>query len=121
MRAKRSTSRDNSINLKFRAHGKDFHIRLKRDTSTFSDNLIVEGPSGDIEEVDVSNQYSGSIVGMYYLILQNIQLFSYYLFQVILYFYIQNNDIKKHHDYCKTLHIVKFNIFIFILSWYMKI
>ncbi|XP_044005029.1 disintegrin and metalloproteinase domain-containing protein 10 isoform X2 [Aphidius gifuensis] len=62
MRAKRSTSRDNSINLKFRAHGKDFHIRLKRDTSTFSDNLIVEGPSGDIEEVDVSNQYSGSIV-----------------------------------------------------------
>lgn len=64
MRVRRSTTRDHAVNLNFHAHGKNFHIRLKRDTSTFSENLVVEGPSGDIEDVDISNYYSGTIVGM---------------------------------------------------------
>lgn len=40
-RAKRSVTKDHHVNLKFKAHGKHFHIRLKRDLETFSDNLIV--------------------------------------------------------------------------------
>lgn len=40
-RAKRSVTKDHHVYLKFKAHGRDFHIRLNRDLQTFSDNLVV--------------------------------------------------------------------------------
>lgn len=43
-RAKRSVTKDPYVNLKFRAHNRPFHIRLKRDVDTFSDKLVVSCP-----------------------------------------------------------------------------
>ncbi|XP_015596186.1 disintegrin and metalloproteinase domain-containing protein 10 isoform X2 [Cephus cinctus] len=63
LRAKRSVTRDNAVNLKFRSHGRNFHIRLKRDLTTFSNDLIVEGPSGKIEDLDTSHIYQGHLLG----------------------------------------------------------
>lgn len=40
-RAKRSVTKDPHVLIKFKAHGRRFHFRLKRDISTFSDNLVV--------------------------------------------------------------------------------
>lgn len=40
-RAKRSVTKDSHVYMKFRAHNRHFHIRLKRDLVTFSDNLVV--------------------------------------------------------------------------------
>jgi len=67
LRAKRSINRDSTVTLKFRAHGKDFHIRLKRDLTTFSNNLIIEGSTGERQyDCDVSHVYQGNLVGMYH-------------------------------------------------------
>ncbi|KAG5323510.1 ADA10 protein, partial [Acromyrmex heyeri] len=64
LRAKRSINRDSTVTLKFRAHGKDFHIRLKRDSTTFSNNLIIEGSTGERQyNSDVSHVYQGNLVG----------------------------------------------------------
>lgn len=49
-RAKRSITKDPHVFLKFKAHGRNFHIRLKRDISTFSDSLVVS-----IANVNASN------------------------------------------------------------------
>lgn len=40
-RAKRSVTKDHHVYLRFKAHGRDFNIRLRRDLSTFSDKLEV--------------------------------------------------------------------------------
>jgi len=67
LRAKRSINRDSTVTLKFRAHGKDFHIRLKRDLTTFSNNLIIEGSTGERQyDCDVSHVYQGNLVGMFH-------------------------------------------------------
>ncbi|KYM96177.1 Disintegrin and metalloproteinase domain-containing protein 10 [Cyphomyrmex costatus] len=64
LRAKRSINRDSTVTLKFRAHGKDFHIRLKRDLTTFSNNLIIEGSTGERQyNSDISHVYQGNLVG----------------------------------------------------------
>ncbi|XP_012251802.2 disintegrin and metalloproteinase domain-containing protein 10 isoform X2 [Athalia rosae] len=63
LRAKRSVTRDNAVTFKFRAHGRDFHIRLKRDLTTFSDNLVILGPSGKEEDFDTSHIYEGHVLG----------------------------------------------------------
>uniref|UniRef100_A0A348G5Z3 ADAM10 endopeptidase n=1 Tax=Odontomachus monticola TaxID=613454 RepID=A0A348G5Z3_ODOMO len=63
LRAKRSISRDSAVTVKFRAHSKNFHIRLKRDLSTFSNNLIVEGPTGERPDSDISHIYKGHLIG----------------------------------------------------------
>ncbi|XP_043272222.1 disintegrin and metalloproteinase domain-containing protein 10 isoform X1 [Venturia canescens] len=63
LRAKRSVTRENSLSLKFRSHGRDFHLRLKRDLAVFSDNLVIEGPSGEIEDLDTSHIYEGHLIG----------------------------------------------------------
>jgi len=64
LRTRRSISRDSTVTLKFRAHGKDFHIRLKRDLTTFSNNLVIEEPAGDRRDnVDISHIYQGNLVG----------------------------------------------------------
>ncbi|XP_074094703.1 zinc-dependent metalloprotease kuz isoform X5 [Cotesia typhae] len=63
LRSKRSVVHNNVVNIHFNAHSRDFHIRLKRDLSTFSDNLVIEGPSGEIEDMDTSHIYEGHLVG----------------------------------------------------------
>lgn len=63
LRAKRSVTRENSLSLKFRSHGRDFHLRLKRDLAVFSDNLVIEGPSGEVEDLDTSHIYEGYLIG----------------------------------------------------------
>ncbi|KAF4532479.1 hypothetical protein B566_EDAN003055 [Ephemera danica] len=64
LRAKRSvTHSDAVVHLHFRAHGRAFSVRLKRDVSTFSDSLEVIGPSGNVEPVDTSHIYQGHILG----------------------------------------------------------
>ncbi|GAB1863578.1 ADAM10 endopeptidase [Camponotus japonicus] len=63
LRAKRSINRDSTVTLKFRAHGRDFHIRLKRDLTTFSNNLIIEGSTGEKHYDSISHIYLGNLVG----------------------------------------------------------
>lgn len=40
-RAKRAIGEEQHVHLKFTAHGEHFHLRLKRDLTTFSDKLEV--------------------------------------------------------------------------------
>jgi len=40
-RARRSVTKDHYVHLKFASHGRDFHLRLKRDLNTFSNKLDV--------------------------------------------------------------------------------
>lgn len=40
-RVRRSVTRDPHVYVKFRAHSRPFHIRLKRDLHTFSEDLVV--------------------------------------------------------------------------------
>jgi hypothetical protein len=40
-RAKRSVTKDHLVYLKFKSHGHEFNIRLKRDMNVFSDKLVV--------------------------------------------------------------------------------
>lgn len=62
VRAKRSVVRDNFVHLSFRAHSRDFRLRLKRDLSVFSDSMEVHGPQGQLD-VDTAHIYRGHIVG----------------------------------------------------------
>lgn len=41
IRAKRAIGDDQNVHLKFSAHGENFHLRLKRDLTTFSNDLEV--------------------------------------------------------------------------------
>lgn len=51
-RAKRATGEEQHVHLKFTSHGEHFHLRLKRDLTTFSDNLEVnKHDEGDGESV----------------------------------------------------------------------
>lgn len=63
-RAKRSLSEDTSaVHLSFRAYGRHFRLRLKRDTQVFNENLQVHGPD-DVEiNVDTSHIYHGNVIG----------------------------------------------------------
>ncbi|GLV46266.1 kuzbanian [Carabus blaptoides fortunei] len=62
LRVRRSvTQPDNAVHLSFQALGRDFRLRLKRDVSTFSDQLEVLGPSGALQ-VDIAHIYHGHLV-----------------------------------------------------------
>ncbi|XP_061599533.1 disintegrin and metalloproteinase domain-containing protein 10 [Cololabis saira] len=62
-RAKRALSpHDRSVQLEFHAHGRYFNLRMRRDTSLFSPDLIIE-VSGDEVPIDTSHIYSGEIYG----------------------------------------------------------
>ncbi|XP_034249111.1 disintegrin and metalloproteinase domain-containing protein 10 isoform X2 [Thrips palmi] len=63
LRAKRSVTTEDAVHLKFRSHGRFFHLRLKRDLETFDDNVEIVGSSGRPERVDLSHIYSGHIQG----------------------------------------------------------
>ncbi|XKL60573.1 hypothetical protein PGB90_007630 [Kerria lacca] len=66
-RAKRSVTNDDAaIHLQFKAHSRTFNLRLKRDLSTFSDNLVILDPHGSIlnsSQADTAHIYSGHLVG----------------------------------------------------------
>ncbi|XP_068082723.1 disintegrin and metalloproteinase domain-containing protein 10 isoform X2 [Anabrus simplex] len=63
MRARRSVTQEHMVHLHFNAHEKEFNIRLKRDLYTFSDNLVIHGPTGEVEDLDTSHIYQGHILG----------------------------------------------------------
>ncbi|XP_037652175.1 disintegrin and metalloproteinase domain-containing protein 10 [Sebastes umbrosus] len=62
-RAKRALSpQDRTVHLDFHAHGRHFNLRMKRETSIFSPDLIIE-ISGEETPIDTSHIYSGEIFG----------------------------------------------------------
>uniref|UniRef100_A0A8C6WV40 Disintegrin and metalloproteinase domain-containing protein 10 n=1 Tax=Neogobius melanostomus TaxID=47308 RepID=A0A8C6WV40_9GOBI len=62
-RAKRAVSmQDRILQLDFHAHGRQFNLRMKRDTTVFSPDLKVE-ISGVEVPVDTSHIYSGHMLG----------------------------------------------------------
>ncbi|XP_060894746.1 disintegrin and metalloproteinase domain-containing protein 10 [Labrus mixtus] len=62
-RAKRALSpQDRTVTLDFQAHGRYFNLKMKRDTTLFPPDLIVE-VSGVEEPVDTSHIYSGEVFG----------------------------------------------------------
>ncbi|XP_062328062.1 disintegrin and metalloproteinase domain-containing protein 10 [Osmerus eperlanus] len=62
-RARRSLShQDKVLQLDFHAHGRHFNLRMRRDTSLFSPDLVVD-VSGEEAPYDTSHIYSGEIFG----------------------------------------------------------
>nr|XP_020461326.1 disintegrin and metalloproteinase domain-containing protein 10 isoform X1 [Monopterus albus] len=62
-RAKRSLSpEDGTVHLDFHAHGRQFNLRMKRDKTIFSPDLIIE-VSGEESPIDTSHIYSGELFG----------------------------------------------------------
>ncbi|CAH1403366.1 unnamed protein product [Nezara viridula] len=63
-RSKRSTNGKSHIQIGFRAHGRDFRIRLRRDTSGFaSEDLEVVGSDNKPVPVSLSHIYQGYVLG----------------------------------------------------------
>ncbi|UYV71774.1 ADAM10 [Cordylochernes scorpioides] len=58
LRAKRSVE-DPFIHIKFHAHGRHFHLRLKRDTSAFTKDVVVETPDGVMSHPDTLSHIVG--------------------------------------------------------------
>ncbi|KAG8191817.1 hypothetical protein JTE90_022809 [Oedothorax gibbosus] len=63
LRAKRSTESNQYVHLNFQAHTRHFNLRLKRDTSIFSKNFVVETPDGEDVDFDTSHVYEGHMPG----------------------------------------------------------
>uniref|UniRef100_A0A336LXA8 ADAM10 endopeptidase n=1 Tax=Culicoides sonorensis TaxID=179676 RepID=A0A336LXA8_CULSO len=63
LRAKRSVTTNHQVDFKFKAHGRNFHLRLKRDIQTFSDNLVVVDSVNGPINVDSSHIYHGTVMG----------------------------------------------------------
>ncbi|KAK6476802.1 disintegrin and metalloproteinase domain-containing protein 10-like [Huso huso] len=62
-RAKRALSpADQFVHLDFHAHGRHFNLRMKRDTSLFTDDFKIE-ISGEETNYDTSHIYTGEIFG----------------------------------------------------------
>ncbi|KAF6722614.1 Disintegrin and metalloproteinase domain-containing protein 10 [Oryzias melastigma] len=62
-RAKRALyPHDKTVHLDFHAHGRHFALRMKRDTTLFTPDLVIED-SGDQPPLDTSHIYSGEIFG----------------------------------------------------------
>uniref|UniRef100_A0A1A9X2A6 Pep_M12B_propep domain-containing protein n=1 Tax=Glossina brevipalpis TaxID=37001 RepID=A0A1A9X2A6_9MUSC len=61
-RARRSVTKDHYVHLKFQAHGRDFHLRLKRDLYTFSDKLEIIDNNGPLD-VATDHIYDGQVIG----------------------------------------------------------
>ena len=64
-RSRRSTGTEESshVDLQFHSHGKPFRLRLKRDTSIFSENVEVVSHHGKPLDVDLSHFYEGHLLG----------------------------------------------------------
>ncbi|XP_053603885.1 disintegrin and metalloproteinase domain-containing protein 10 [Plodia interpunctella] len=63
LRRRRSTDAQSDLRLDFRAHGKKFRLRLRRDLSAFSDDFKVEDSRGQLHDVDTSHIYHGELAG----------------------------------------------------------
>ncbi|KAL1505705.1 hypothetical protein ABEB36_005210 [Hypothenemus hampei] len=63
LRSKRSVTWDNYVHLSFKAHQRDFRLRLKRDLEVFSDRLEVFDEKGQLIDADTSHIYSGHLIG----------------------------------------------------------
>ncbi|KAK2193932.1 hypothetical protein NP493_4g01002 [Ridgeia piscesae] len=61
VRAKRSLN--TAVNLHFVSHGREFNLRLRRDTSTFSPDAQLKQSDGSLVDLDVSHIYEGHVVG----------------------------------------------------------
>ncbi|XP_077569691.1 disintegrin and metalloproteinase domain-containing protein 10 [Stigmatopora nigra] len=62
-RAKRALSlQDEILHLNFHSHGRNFNLRMQRDTSTFTPDVVME-VSGNKEPIDTSHIYRGEILG----------------------------------------------------------
>ncbi|XP_057687379.1 disintegrin and metalloproteinase domain-containing protein 10 [Corythoichthys intestinalis] len=62
-RAKRALSpQDEILHLNFHSHGRNFNLRMKRDTSMFTPDVVME-VSGEENPIDTSHIYSGEILG----------------------------------------------------------
>ncbi|XP_065358478.1 disintegrin and metalloproteinase domain-containing protein 10 isoform X2 [Calliphora vicina] len=61
-RARRSVTKDHYVHLKFQAHGRNFHIRLKRDLYTFSNKLEIIDSNGPLD-VSTDHIYEGDVIG----------------------------------------------------------
>ncbi|TNN87505.1 Disintegrin and metalloproteinase domain-containing protein 10 [Liparis tanakae] len=62
-RAKRALSpQDTTVHLDIHAHGRHFNLRMKRDATLFSPDLIIE-VSGEEVPIDTSHIYSGEVFG----------------------------------------------------------
>ncbi|KAL4708304.1 hypothetical protein ACJJTC_007710, partial [Scirpophaga incertulas] len=61
MRTRRSTDTQRDLRLDFRAHGRRFRLRLRRDLSAFSDDFKVEGSQGQLHDVDTAHIYHGEL------------------------------------------------------------
>lgn len=65
-RAKRSAndiSRNHHVQFSFRAHNKNFRLRLKRDLDTFSDQLLIVDSQNRILDQTPSHIYQGYLIG----------------------------------------------------------
>ncbi|KAH9634547.1 hypothetical protein HF086_016635 [Spodoptera exigua] len=61
LRARRSIDAPADLSLKFDAHGRNFHLRLRRDLAAFSEDFKVEGSQGQLHDVDTSHIYHGEL------------------------------------------------------------
>lgn len=62
-RAKRALSpQDRTVHLNFHAHGRQFNLQMKKDTTLFSPDFVIE-VSGEEEPIDTSHIYSGEVFG----------------------------------------------------------
>lgn len=61
LRARRSIDPPADLSLKFDAHGRKFHLRLRRDLAAFSEDFKVEGSQGQLHDVDTSHIYHGEL------------------------------------------------------------
>ncbi|XP_050319358.1 uncharacterized protein LOC126752527 isoform X1 [Bactrocera neohumeralis] len=62
-RARRSVTKDHHVDLKFSAHGRHFHLRLKRDLNTFSDKLEFYDSNNLPLDVSTDHIYEGEVIG----------------------------------------------------------
>ncbi|XP_076356535.1 disintegrin and metalloproteinase domain-containing protein 10-like [Tachypleus tridentatus] len=63
LRTRRSSAAGEEVHIQFYAHKRKFHLRLKRDTSVFSPDLVIDTPAGKLTNVDISHLYKGDLFG----------------------------------------------------------
>ncbi|CAH1789926.1 unnamed protein product [Owenia fusiformis] len=61
-RARRSTTEPH-LHLKFKSHGRNFNLRLRKDTTTFSKGFKLENSDGTLDDYDTSHIYEGELWG----------------------------------------------------------
>ncbi|XP_064471131.1 disintegrin and metalloproteinase domain-containing protein 10-like isoform X2 [Ornithodoros turicata] len=62
LRRKRSIS-DDTVAVQLRSHNRDFHLRLKPDTSMFHKDIVVETTQHGVIEPELDHIYTGHVVG----------------------------------------------------------